>query len=91
MTTPLVSSNLLDAQPKSKPRKLINTNVVELYSRITKDQTQLTYYNSGIGTYAKPFWLSFAYVKQVLLNRFDLAIAWDFDKAFLEELTKLEP
>ncbi|KAF8748687.1 alternative mRNA splicing, via spliceosome [Rhizoctonia solani] len=51
-----------DSSLKSQPRKLIvcidgtsnqfsekNTNVVELYSRITKDLTQLTYYNSGVG------------------------------------------
>ncbi|KAF8704373.1 hypothetical protein RHS03_06057, partial [Rhizoctonia solani] len=74
---------------KSKPRKLIvcidgtsnqfsekNTHVVELYSRIEKDETQLTYYNSGVGTYARPFWWSFAYQKQQILNQIDLAIAW---------------
>ncbi|KAG8795942.1 hypothetical protein FRC12_007755 [Ceratobasidium sp. 428] len=53
-----------------------NTNVVELYSRIKKDKNQLTYYNSGIGTYAKPSWRSYAYMKQVLSNIVDLAIAW---------------
>ena len=30
-----------------------NSNVVELYSRLTKSEHQLTYYNSGIGTYVK--------------------------------------
>lgn len=53
-----------------------NTNVVELYARIIKDDTQLTYYNSGIGTYARPSWRSFTYWKQVLDNKIDLAIAW---------------
>ncbi|KAG8795656.1 hypothetical protein FRC12_011628 [Ceratobasidium sp. 428] len=53
-----------------------NTNVVELYSRIKKDENQLTYYNSGIGTYAKPSWRSYNYLKQVLSNTVDLAIAW---------------
>ncbi|KAG8769354.1 hypothetical protein FRC12_005007 [Ceratobasidium sp. 428] len=85
-----------DVHPQPKPRKLIicvdgtsnqfsekNTNVVELYSRIKKDNTQLTYYNSGIGTYAKPFWLSYAYIKQRALNFMDLFIAWNFDKVVL--------
>jgi uncharacterized protein (DUF2235 family) len=53
-----------------------NTNVIELYGRITKDETQLTYYNSGIGTYARPSWRSFKYLKQVVENNIDLAIAW---------------
>lgn len=30
-----------------------NTNIVELYSEMVKDKEQLTYYNSGVGTYAK--------------------------------------
>jgi uncharacterized protein (DUF2235 family) len=55
---------------------LQNTNVIELYGRIIKDETQLTYYNSGIGTYARPSWHSFKYLKQVVQNNFDLAIAW---------------
>ncbi|KAH9485777.1 hypothetical protein JR316_0002692 [Psilocybe cubensis] len=41
-----------------------NTNVVELYSRLVKDDTQLTYYNSGIGTHAgkaKPSFLTQAF------------------------------
>jgi uncharacterized protein (DUF2235 family) len=53
-----------------------NTNVVELYSRIIKDEKQLTYYNSGIGTYAQPSWRSPKYWKQVVANKIDLAIAW---------------
>ena len=53
-----------------------NTNIVELYSRIIKGDTQLTYYNSGIGTYAKPSWRSFSFWKQVIYNKIDLAIAW---------------
>jgi uncharacterized protein (DUF2235 family) len=55
---------------------LQNTNVIELYHRIIKDDTQLTYYNSGIGTYARPSFASIAYWKQVLNNKIDLAIAW---------------
>jgi len=56
--------------------RLQNTNVIELYNRIVKDKTQLTYYNSGIGTYARPSWRSFKYWKQVIDNNIDLAIAW---------------
>jgi hypothetical protein len=41
-----------------------------------KDDVQLTYYNSGIGTYARPSWRSYTYLKQGLDNKIDLAIAW---------------
>ncbi|KAF8505281.1 hypothetical protein BU17DRAFT_57961 [Hysterangium stoloniferum] len=58
-----------------------NTNVIELYSQLVKDdRRQLTYYNSGIGTYAKPSWKSWSYLKQVVDNKIDLAIAWNFEK-----------
>jgi uncharacterized protein (DUF2235 family) len=53
-----------------------NTNVIELYARIEKSDNQLTYYNSGIGTYAKPSWRSWSYWKMVVGNQIDLAIAW---------------
>lgn len=52
-----------------------NTNIVELYSRLVKDGTQLTFYNSGIGTYAKPSWKSLSYLEQVIANKLDLAFA----------------
>jgi uncharacterized protein (DUF2235 family) len=52
-----------------------NTNVVELYSRLVKDQTQLAYYDSGVGTYAKES-LSFRYARQVIDHTIDMAIAW---------------
>lgn len=52
-----------------------NTNVVELYSRLIKNEHQLTFYNSGIGTYAQPSWKSLGYYKQVLMNKLDLAFA----------------
>jgi uncharacterized protein (DUF2235 family) len=42
-----------------------NTNVIELYSQLLKDKKQLTYYDSGIGTYATPSWKSLYYWKQV--------------------------
>lgn len=56
---------------------------MELYSQLVKDRRQLTYYNSGIGTYASPSWKSFAYLKQALENKIDLAIAWWVLKYFV--------
>jgi len=41
-----------------------------------EDSKQLAYYNSGIGTYAKPSWKSVNYFMQVVDNSIDLAIAW---------------
>ncbi|KZV92974.1 hypothetical protein EXIGLDRAFT_674515 [Exidia glandulosa HHB12029] len=61
-----------------------NTNVVELYSRLVKgSETQITFYNSGIGTYAKPSWRSWSYYKQVVGHKIDLAIAWRFERILL--------
>ncbi|KAF8598656.1 hypothetical protein BDV93DRAFT_403864, partial [Ceratobasidium sp. AG-I] len=60
-----------------------NTNVIELYSHIKKDGSQLTYYNSGIGTFAKPSWRSYTYMKQVLDNIVDLAIAWNLENVII--------
>ncbi|TFK27903.1 WD40 repeat-like protein [Coprinopsis marcescibilis] len=62
-----------------------NTNVIELYNLLLKDpeDEQLTWYNSGIGTYAEPHWRSLRYWLQVLLHKIDLAIAWNFDKTIL--------
>ncbi|KAJ6560510.1 hypothetical protein DFH09DRAFT_921570 [Mycena vulgaris] len=60
-----------------------NTNVVELHSRILKHHPsaqQLTFYVSGIGTYAPPSFRSLAYWSQVLANILDLAIAWNFER-----------
>ncbi|KAJ2933545.1 hypothetical protein H1R20_g3565, partial [Candolleomyces eurysporus] len=59
-----------------------NTNVIELYNLILKgpDDDQCTWYNSGIGTYARPHWRSLKYGKQVLWHKVDLAIAWNFEK-----------
>jgi uncharacterized protein (DUF2235 family) len=55
---------------------LQNTNVIELYAGIVEEKEQLKYYNSGIGTYARPTFASFKYWKQVLDNKVDLLIAW---------------
>ncbi|EIN03656.1 hypothetical protein PUNSTDRAFT_139370 [Punctularia strigosozonata HHB-11173 SS5] len=56
-----------------------NTNVVELYSRLIKDKKQLTYYNSGIGTYARKNSWSFDYWKQALYHHVDMAVAWNLE------------
>ncbi|OCH94875.1 hypothetical protein OBBRIDRAFT_51149 [Obba rivulosa] len=60
-----------------------NTNVVELYSRLEKNDKQLTYYNSGIGTYATPSWRSLSWWLQVIGHKFDLAVAWRFERILL--------
>ncbi|KAJ3886497.1 WD40 repeat-like protein [Lentinula edodes] len=56
-----------------------NTNVVELYSRLVKNEHQLTFYNSGIGTYAKPSWRSISYQLKRMDNFIDMGIAWNFE------------
>ena len=53
-----------------------NTNIVELYSRLIKSSDQLTYYNSGIGTYVKPSRASLSYWIQLFNYSVDMAIAW---------------
>lgn len=53
-----------------------NTNVIELYHLLEKDENQITFYNSGIGTYATPSWKSWAYRRQQFDHTVDLAIAW---------------
>ncbi|EIW77370.1 hypothetical protein CONPUDRAFT_62877 [Coniophora puteana RWD-64-598 SS2] len=60
-----------------------NTNIIELYSQIKKSDQQLTYYNSGIGTYARPSWRSFSYWKQLVDNKIDLAIAWNLETVIM--------
>lgn len=60
-----------------------NTNVVQLYSFLVKDKYQLTYYNSGIGTYATPSFKSWSWWKQVVGHKIDLAIAWRFERIII--------
>ena len=51
-----------------------NTNVVELYSRLDKDDKQLTSYNNVIGTYVKESnWLGI--MKQALVHGWDMTVA----------------
>ncbi|KAF8509174.1 hypothetical protein BU17DRAFT_56311, partial [Hysterangium stoloniferum] len=58
-----------------------NTNVVELYSQLVKDDgIQLIYYNNGIGTYPNHSWKSWSHLKQVVYNTIDLAVAWSVEK-----------
>ena len=52
-----------------------NTNVVELYKRLQKNKRQLTYYDSGIGTYVKETFSIRAAV-QFFDYAIDMAIAW---------------
>ncbi|KIJ64266.1 hypothetical protein HYDPIDRAFT_90780 [Hydnomerulius pinastri MD-312] len=53
-----------------------NTNIVELYSQLVKSESQITYYNSGIGTEARPSWRSLRYAQHWISNQIDLLIAW---------------
>ncbi|KAJ8519086.1 hypothetical protein ONZ45_g3901 [Pleurotus djamor] len=58
-----------------------STNIIELFSRLVKDEEdQLAFYNSGIGTYAKPSFQSLGYLKQVVYHSIDMAIAWNFER-----------
>ncbi|KZP22020.1 hypothetical protein FIBSPDRAFT_859870 [Athelia psychrophila] len=63
----------------------VNTNVLELYSQILKDEhdEQLTYYDSGIGTYAAPSWKSLSHLMRVIHNKIDLVIAWNLEKVII--------
>ncbi|KAG1750351.1 uncharacterized protein EDB91DRAFT_1217017 [Suillus paluster] len=57
-----------------------NTNIVELYSKIIKTDTQLTYYNSGVGTYSRPYGLTHTRVVEHVSSILDLAIAHNISK-----------
>ncbi|KAJ8481804.1 hypothetical protein ONZ45_g15181 [Pleurotus djamor] len=58
-----------------------SSNIVEIYSRLIKlADEQLTFYNSGIGTYAKPSFRSWKYFRQVFDHTVDTAIAWNFER-----------
>ncbi|KIP02123.1 hypothetical protein PHLGIDRAFT_122743 [Phlebiopsis gigantea 11061_1 CR5-6] len=54
---------------------LNNTHVVELYSRLEKNDKQLTYYDSGIGTFVKPSnWIG--WLIQLIIHIWDMMVAW---------------
>ncbi|EIN07505.1 WD40 repeat-like protein [Punctularia strigosozonata HHB-11173 SS5] len=63
---------------------LKNTNVVELFSGLEKSDDQLTYYNSGIGTFVKDSRTSPRYWRQVFNHTVDMAIAWNFKRIVLD-------
>ncbi|KAF8597598.1 hypothetical protein BDV93DRAFT_452546 [Ceratobasidium sp. AG-I] len=60
-----------------------NTNVVELYSHIEKSKHQLTYYNSGIGTYAQPTRRSISHLGQVINSAIDAVLARNIEKVII--------
>ncbi|KAJ7888373.1 hypothetical protein B0H14DRAFT_2337238, partial [Mycena olivaceomarginata] len=60
-----------------------NTNVVEICNRVVKNSSsnpQLTYYNSGIGTYARPSFYPGLDVWKAFGSSLDLAFALKFEK-----------
>ncbi|KAJ8094999.1 hypothetical protein PM082_010217 [Marasmius tenuissimus] len=61
-----------------------NTNVVELYSRLQKDKDQLTYYDSGIGTYPVPNHKNMKYYVGVIQHKLDLMFAFRFQQTILK-------
>ncbi|KAL0056984.1 hypothetical protein AAF712_016398 [Marasmius tenuissimus] len=61
-----------------------STNVVELYSRLRKDKSQLTYYDSGIGTYPVPDHKRMKYYVGVIGHRLDLMFAFRFQQTILK-------
>ncbi|TFK19343.1 hypothetical protein FA15DRAFT_697596 [Coprinopsis marcescibilis] len=62
-----------------------NTNVIELYNLISKgsQHNQRTWYNSGIGTYARPHRKSLSYYVQAVSHKIDLAVAWNFERTVI--------
>ncbi|KAG0694905.1 hypothetical protein DFH29DRAFT_1005935 [Suillus ampliporus] len=60
-----------------------NTNIVELYSGIVKNNEQLTYYNSGVGTYAKPDALAHTHLMEQVSSVFDLAFAHNISRTIM--------
>ncbi|KAI0028425.1 hypothetical protein K488DRAFT_35083, partial [Vararia minispora EC-137] len=64
-----------------------NTNVIELYSLVDvlgEGANQVTYYNSGIGTFVPKRYKSLKSFKQWVDNVIDLAIAWNFEDTILD-------
>ncbi|KAG1740621.1 hypothetical protein EDB19DRAFT_763182 [Suillus lakei] len=57
-----------------------NTNIVELYSEMVKDDKQFTYYNSGVGTYAK----GYTHWMEQVSSVFDLAFAFNISRTIMD-------
>lgn len=53
-----------------------HTNIMRLYDHLIKDDNQIVFYHSGIGTYTRPSEKSMSWYLQVLGRSIDLAIAW---------------
>lgn len=61
-----------------------NSNVVQIYARVVKSDNQVTYYNSGMGTYAHTVSKSITKsLKQTLRSGVESLIAWNFEKTIL--------
>ena len=82
LTVPEISSErrYITSGPCSDLANVVeqNTDVIELYNLILKEDehNQRTWYNSGIGTYARPSFKSCKFYRQVFSHKIDLAIAW---------------
>ncbi|KIK76830.1 hypothetical protein PAXRUDRAFT_410050 [Paxillus rubicundulus Ve08.2h10] len=61
-----------------------NTNITELYRKLVRSETQLTYYNSGMGTTVKPSWRSLIYAQHWISNKIGLLVAWNLEKAIFD-------
>ncbi|PVG02390.1 hypothetical protein CPB86DRAFT_864511, partial [Serendipita vermifera] len=65
---------------------LKNSNVVEIYKHVVKSDQQLTYYNSGIGTYVRRRFPKAA-VEDFIDNTIDQMIAWHVKRHILDAYT----
>ncbi|OBZ68929.1 hypothetical protein A0H81_11005 [Grifola frondosa] len=59
-------------------------NIGQLHSQLVKDKTQLTYYNSGIGTYGMPSKWTLDHWIRHIDGTMDFGIAWDFERIVKE-------
>ncbi|KAK7682428.1 hypothetical protein QCA50_014633 [Cerrena zonata] len=61
-----------------------NTNVINFYNLLHKNDKQKTFYNSGIGTYATPTWKTLSHWRKVVNSLLDLAFAIRFETIVLD-------
>ncbi|KAI0052943.1 hypothetical protein FA95DRAFT_1601311 [Auriscalpium vulgare] len=61
-----------------------NTNIAELYSRLEKNDQQVTYYhyNGGVAMRARS-WNPFSTLKQAVAHTLEMVLAWDFKRVAL--------